>query len=82
MSDQLREIFEAKFETECGIPSEKLDVYEENEKLWEEIEHIMNRKTVETLQTQIDDLNHQRSFEWFREGVRFGISLMLELFPS
>lgn len=55
------------------------ELYGRADTLWNSVLPLLGKETVEKLQEVYLDLEVQTTLEWFREGVRTGLSLAQEL---
>jgi len=82
MKSQLREIYEL---LRCGLgtPSAEYSALERKTlALWDEVSPVLGKEAVDELLSSYSDLAWQSDYEWFREGFRLGVALMLESFPA
>lgn len=79
MTDQLKEIFETKFDTIRPISPEYSELWDKEIKFMDTLRPILGTETVDKIDDLYVDIAYQTNYEWFCEGFRLGASLMLEL---
>ena len=83
MQDPLREIFE-HFQ-DIHSPTEKYWALSRvTEDILDQIRPVMGRELVDDLLHSCANVNFESEYEWFLEGLRLGVALMLEArsFPA
>ena len=61
------------------ISQEYRDLCQKADKAWDKVRPVLSDDIIEELQNCQGEIEYQAILDWFREGVRVGISLMLEL---
>lgn len=78
MRDTIKELYEYSRLT-WGAQSEECKALEEqNCVLWEKVRPLLGMQTIDELMDGCANLSWQMNYEWFREGFRLGVALMLE----
>lgn len=77
MRDTLKELYEYARLTRA-LSEEYKALEEQNGALWDKVRPLLGMQTVDELMDSYADLSWQMNYEWFREGFRMGVALMLE----
>lgn len=79
MTDIIESIYE-NISMDGGIVSaEYRERYRRARVLWDSVQPVLGTEMIEKLKECYFDAEEQSNLDWFREGIRIGLSLVLEV---
>lgn len=79
MTDIIESIYE-NISMDGGIVSaEYRERYRRARVLWDSVQPVLGTEMIEKLKECYFDAEEQSNLDWFREGIRIGLSLMMEV---
>ena len=79
MASVIYRIYEHIISKDYQVSQEYRDLYKKEDKVWDKARPLLSKELIEELQNSQGDVQMQSNLDWFREGIRVGMSLMLEL---
>lgn len=79
MTSVIQEIYNHLMAKGFAVTPEYRELCRENAALWDEIQPLLTKETVEKLMDSQNDMILRTNLDWFREGVRIGAAFMLEV---
>ena len=79
MTGIIEDIYNHMLSANRDFAFESRDLLKKDEELWNKVRTVLDEDTINELQDSQSALALHSNLGWFREGVRVGISLMLEL---
>lgn len=78
MADIVEKIYNNISMDSYTVSKELQRLYRQMDILWSSVEPALDLETIEKLQEHQARIEGQATLEWFREGIRTGLSLVIE----
>ena len=79
MQNLLKELYKEYYSGSYKPTAEYFALTQKEQDLWDRVEPLIGQETAERLQDSQGEISDELSYGWFREGIRVGVLLMLEL---
>lgn len=79
MSDIIEQIYNGMLSRNHDYSLEDKDLLRRDAELWNLAAPVLGREMVDALQDSQSNIALQTNLNWFREGIRVGLSLVLEV---
>lgn len=79
MKNVLKELYKEYYSGSYQPTARYFALTQKEQELWDQVEPLIGQETAEKLQERQGEVSDELSYGWFREGIRVGVLLMLEL---